>query len=285
MNTRGDEMGAGSIRVLLVDDEAEFLASMSRSLQRRGFDAKTAPDGRAGLALAAKESFDVIVLDMKMPVMSGEQVFHALRRLRPRIPVIMLTGHGTIQQAFESSKEGVFEYVVKPCEVEELAQILRRAAQVRKSIPAPEEASTTGNPRVLIVDDEVELLDSLSRALRRRGMEAAVAPDAARGLAHMDRKVFDVVVLDMRMPGIPGMAALEQIKAKYPSTEVIVLTGHPSTASAVQATKLGAFDFLMKPISVEILVRRIQAAYEQRCERLELERSAQVQDILKQCPD
>jgi DNA-binding NtrC family response regulator len=278
-------MGARSIRVLLVDDEAEFLASMSRSLQRRGFDVKTAPDGRTGLGLVAKEPFDVIVLDVKMPGMGGEQVFHELRRLRPCVPVIMLTGHGTIQQAFEISKEGVFDYLAKPCEVEELAQILQSAAQAQQSTPAPDEPSATGGPRVLLVDDEVELLDSLSHALQRRGMEVAVAPDAARGLAQMDRKVFDVVVLDMRMPGIQGMAALEQMKAKYSSTEVIVLTGHPSAASAVQATKLGAFDFLMKPVSVEVLVRRIQAAYRQRCERLEMDRSERVDEILKQRPD
>ena len=279
------QTGARAIRVLLVDDEVEFLASMKTSLQRRGFKVGTATDGKSGLALFASERFDVVVLDVKMPGLGGEEVFREIRRKQPTVPVIMLTGHGTIQQAFQTSKEGVFEYVAKPCEVEVLVELLCRATSSEMAQDTRVEEEYGGAPRVLLVDDEVELLDSLSRALERRGMDVSVAPDAAKALAQLGQRVFDVVVLDMRMPGMGGMEVLERIKKAHPLTEVLVLTGHPSSEMAVQATKLGAFDFLMKPIKVEQLAERIGAAREERRERLEEERLRRVSEILKQRPD
>jgi DNA-binding NtrC family response regulator len=116
--------------VLLVDDEVEFLSATQRALERRGFDVTTATNGQAALEMVEHRAFDVVVLDGKMPGLSGEQVFHELRARWPDLPVVMLTGHGTIREAFETSKKGLYEYLSKPCDVDGLAALLRRAGQV-----------------------------------------------------------------------------------------------------------------------------------------------------------
>jgi DNA-binding NtrC family response regulator len=119
--------GAEAIRVLLVDDEVEFLEATAKALSRRGFVPVTAPGAAIALSLLDERVFDVAVLDVKMPDMDGEQLFAEIRKRHAGLPVVILTGHGTIQQAFRTSKEGVVDYLSKPIDVDELAAMLRGA--------------------------------------------------------------------------------------------------------------------------------------------------------------
>jgi DNA-binding NtrC family response regulator len=273
------------IRVLLVDDEEEFLASVTKPLGRRGFEVTTAPDGSRALELIGTRKFDVVVLDVKMPGLSGDQVFREIKKLRPGLPVIMLTGHGTIQQAFQTSKEGVFEYLAKPCEVEALTEVLRRATRDIRSQGADDPAlSEAERIRVMLVDDEEDLLESLSKALVRRGMAVETAPDGEKALGKAEGNVFDVVVLDMKMPGMGGMATLLRFKENYPLTEVILLTGHPSSPQAVEAMRRGAFDFLMKPVDIAELVRCIHEAAAKRAGRVNEERARRIEELSRRNP-
>jgi len=115
------------IKLLMVDDEQDFLESASTALGRRGFDVRVARDGTTALDMAAHESFDAVLLDLKMPGLDGVQVFRRLMESSPGTPVIMLTGHGSIDSAFQTSKNGVADYVEKPCDIEDLARRIRAA--------------------------------------------------------------------------------------------------------------------------------------------------------------
>ncbi len=124
MNTINDK-----ISLLLVDDERDFLEAMSRALSGRGFEVQTAENSRQAVARLRADRPDVVVLDVKMPGIDGVQLFRRINLVYPDLPVILLTGHGTVQQAFETSKEGVFEYLTKPCDVDDLMDAARRAAR------------------------------------------------------------------------------------------------------------------------------------------------------------
>ncbi len=93
-----------------------------------------------------------------------------------------------------------------------------------------------------------------------------------------------MVVLDMKMPGMGGLPTLIRLKETHPLTEVIVLTGHPSSAQAVEAMRRGAFDFLTKPVDVAELVRRIHDAVERRTKRVWRERERRVQELSRRRP-
>ncbi len=121
-----------AIRLLLVDDERDFLRAVSPGLERRGLRVTTAEDGATALALLGEGTTDVVVLDVKMPGMDGISVFRRITEMAPHVPVIMLTGHGSIQDAFETSRRGVYEYLTKPCRVETLAEVVRKAHEHRK---------------------------------------------------------------------------------------------------------------------------------------------------------
>jgi two-component system OmpR family response regulator len=115
--------------------------------------------------------------------------------------------------------------------------------------------------RVLIVDDEEDFVVTLEKRLRKRNLEVGTALDGAQALKLIKEKDFDVVVLDVKMPGMDGLEILGQIKQMKPLIEVIMLTGHASIESGIEGMKLGAFDYLMKPINIDELMAKMRSAY------------------------
>lgn len=114
--------------------------------------------------------------------------------------------------------------------------------------------------RVLVVDDEKGLRDMLSYTLRRLKFEVAVAEDGEKGVAAALAGNFEVVICDIMMPGMDGIAVLEILKRERPSLEVIMVTGFPTDESAARAQDLGAFDYLAKPYDVLNLCAVIENA-------------------------
>ncbi len=272
------------IRLLMVDDEREFLQAVEPGLVRRGFDVTLAESGMRALELLASHSFDVVVLDVKMPGLDGVDVFREIKKRSPDLPVVMLTGHGNIQQAFETSREGVDEYLTKPCDVETLARVLQEAVQ--RSAAVERAAETAGEEvQVLLVDDDLEFVRSISPALERRGMVVSAVHDGQQALERIRDRAFEVAVLDVVMPGMDGLTLLDRLREEDPLLEVIILTGNPQVGDVRRSLKGGAFDYLMKPCKVEDLSRSIRSARERRREREEEARRASVDAVLRRQPD
>ena len=114
--------------------------------------------------------------------------------------------------------------------------------------------------RVLLVDDEEEFVSALSERLMLRGIEVDSALNGEEALALMVEKVFEVVILDVMMPGLGGLEVLKQIKSTYPNTQVILLTGHGSTREGIEGMRLGAFDYLIKPVDIEEMLEKMKEA-------------------------
>lgn len=259
------------IKLLMVDDEKEFLETSARSLSRRDFEVHLAFDGTTALQMLKQDRYDVVVLDVKMPGLDGVEVFHRIQNQWPEIPVILLTGHGTISQAFQTSKEGIADYLTKPCDIDELArrikEILVQAKE--KSLPTgtPSEV-TTDLVHVLLVDDEIELLESLKKILERRQMEVHITQSGEQALEVLKNTYIDVVVLDVKMPGMDGLETLQRMKRKFPAVEVILLTGHPSVETAIRGIKLGASEYLIKPAKEDSFANIIHRVYNNRRENI-----------------
>ena len=120
--------------------------------------------------------------------------------------------------------------------------------------------------RVLFVDDEVEFLQLMEKRLSRRGMEVSTAPDGQSALDMLGAvlaeggEMFKVVVMDVRMPGMDGLETLRHMKAKAPELSVILLTGHACMGVAVQGMDLGAYDYMLKPVSISELIIKMEEA-------------------------
>jgi DNA-binding NtrC family response regulator len=120
---------------------------------------------------------------------------------------------------------------------------------------------------VLIVDDEERFRHTLTKLLGVKGLTAASVGSGQEALAELGRNRYDVVLLDVRMPGMDGMQTLEGIKRIDPSAEVIILTGHASVDDAVELMRLGGSDYLLKPCPTEELMDKIMLAYERKQEK------------------
>lgn len=116
------------------------------------------------------------------------------------------------------------------------------------------------NLKALLVDDEVEFVTTLAERLQIRGIQAQTATDGQEALTTIEAEKPQVVVLDIMMPGISGLDVLDHIKRNYPDIEVILLTGRGSTKEGIEGMRLGAFDFLMKPVKIEELIPRMLEA-------------------------
>jgi len=134
--------------------------------------------------------------------------------------------------------------------------------------------------RVLIVDDEEEFVQTLSERLTIRDYNVTTSLSGEDAIGTIKDYLFDVVILDVAMPGMDGIATLREIKRLRPLTEVIMLTGNATVKSAIGGMKLGALDFLMKPCETEELVAKINKAYEKKAEHEERIRAAKVSEII-----
>lgn len=121
--------------------------------------------------------------------------------------------------------------------------------------------------RVLLVDDEIEFVNTLSNRLGMRGIQTDVVHDGQQCLDYVAKREPDVIVLDLKMPGMYGMEVLRQLSKTNPNIQVVILTGHGTDQDEEEAQRLKAFDYLRKPTDIDTLADRIRGAYRYKMEK------------------
>lgn len=135
--------------------------------------------------------------------------------------------------------------------------------------------------RVLLVDDEEDFLATLAERLETRGLKVNAVTSGEEAVAKVDEQSFDLIVLDLAMPGMDGLETLKRIKAKQPEAEIIILSGQGSIKTSIEAMKLGAEDFLQKPVNITDLLDKISEAKDKRLLVLESKSVKEIEKILK----
>ncbi len=237
-------MAKKRLRVLLVDDEKEFVDSLSERLDLRDLDADTAYDGEQALQAMETGEPDVMVLDLRMPGIDGIEVLRRAKRDHPGVQVVILTGHGTEREEREAKRLGAFAYLQKPVDIDQLVGVLHKEKL-----------------KVLLVDDEKEFVESLSERLGLRNIDPEIAYDGEQALQAVKDSNPDLMVLDLRMPGIDGIEVLRKVRKTNPDVQVVILTGHGTDKEEKMAKKLGAFAYLKKPVDIDLLVRTMNRAW------------------------
>ena len=136
-------------------------------------------------------------------------------------------------------------------------------------------------PLILLVDDEAPFVETMTKRLTKRDLNVITAFSGEEALERLNNhRNTDVVILDVKMPGMNGIETLSKIRNKFPLTEVIMLTGHATVESAIEGMKLGAFDYLMKPCELEQLMAKVQEAAKKKRDHEEKIREARVREAL-----
>jgi DNA-binding NtrC family response regulator len=133
---------------------------------------------------------------------------------------------------------------------------------------------------VLLVDDEVPFVETMTKRLTKRDLDVSTAFNGQEALDKLEKsRSIEVVILDVKMPGIDGLETLKRIRKKYPLVEVVMLTGHATVESAIDGMKLGAFDYLMKPCDMDILLSKVGEAAKKKRSHEEKIIEARVKEI------
>ena len=134
--------------------------------------------------------------------------------------------------------------------------------------------------RILLVDDEEQFVQALSERLALRGYDVTTSLSGEDAVEKVKHYNYEVVILDVAMPGLDGVDTLREVKKLKPLTEVIMLTGHATVETAIEGMKLGAIDYLVKPCETEDLVNKINKAQQRKAEQEERIREAKVKEII-----
>ena len=121
--------------------------------------------------------------------------------------------------------------------------------------------------KVLLVDDEKDFVNTLAQRLKMRDLNVSCVYDGEQGLSRVKQEEPDVLVLDLKMPGLQGMDVLREVRKTNPNMQVIILTGHGTDKDEEEAKRIGGFDFLRKPADIDLLMTKIKEAYAEKIER------------------
>jgi DNA-binding NtrC family response regulator len=135
---------------------------------------------------------------------------------------------------------------------------------------------------VLLVDDEVPFVETMTKRLTKRELSVLTAFSGSEALDKLAaEKRIDVVILDVKMPGMDGIQTLQEIKRLYPLVEVVMLTGHGTIETAIDGMKLGAFDYLLKPTNIDVLMAKVQEAKTKKRDHEEKITQARLEEIVR----
>ena len=136
--------------------------------------------------------------------------------------------------------------------------------------------------RILVVDDEVDFLETIVNRLNKRKLDATGVTSGEEAIELLKKELFDVVLLDVKMPGgMDGIEVLREIKKIQPLIEVLLLTGHASVETSIEGMKLGAFDYLLKPMKFEDLLQKMATAFEKKATHDKKIRDAKIQELIR----
>jgi DNA-binding NtrC family response regulator len=135
--------------------------------------------------------------------------------------------------------------------------------------------------KILLVDDEVVFTTNMGKLLTNRGYKVTAANSGDAAIQALEKETYDVVVLDLKMPGMDGLTTLKEIKKLGLFTETLILTGHGSIDTALEAIKLGAYDYLTKPCEIDDLMGKIEGAWQKKEGTEKKEMKAKMQKVVE----
>jgi CheY-like chemotaxis protein len=242
-------MAPHETRILIVDDEPDTCENLSDIFTDFGFRVDVANDGPSALRLVEKNAYDVALLDLRMPGMDGLELYRRIKRVSAGTVAIVVTAHATSETARSIMEAGAWSLISKPVNIPQLVSLVGEAVN---------------SPLILVVDDDADLCNNLWEIFRERGYRVHLAHDAQEAERVLLTQDFQVVLIDMKLPGQNGDNVFDLVRKTNQQAQTLVITGYPSEMeSRIQkALAAGAKAVCYKPFDVPKLLSTIQQLIE-----------------------
>ena len=233
-------------KILVVDDNIDFSANLTDILELKDYEVIVAQDGKQSIETIKENAVDLILMDIKMPVMNGVEAFRNIKNIKPEIPVIMMTAHAVEDLIREALREGAFGIIYKPFDFKELFKTIENA--LLKDV------------FIMVVDDNRELCAVLYEVLvqNRYGVKIAENGETAIQMARENR--FDIVLLDWNLPMLNGLETHLILRDIQPYIVTVFITGYLNDVEKIvhQTLKKNAYVCLEKPLDMNHILALVQ---------------------------
>ena len=243
---------AEKTRVLIVDDDIPFNDSLADILKEKGYEVGAVKSGKEALKKVGEAAFDVVLLDIKMPVMDGVEAFKGIKKINPRIPVIMMTAFSVEDLIKDALKEGAYGVLHKPLDIDKVMAMI--------------EAAKKDGCLIMVVDDDPNTRETLKDILENKGFVVTLAKDGQEAIKIAKERPEDVVFIDMKLPALNGLQTYLELKKINPGIIAVMITAYREEMqdSIESALRQGAYTCLYKPFDPKKILQLIEEITQKR---------------------
>ena len=233
-------------KILVVDDDKEFCASMTDILEAKGYAVESENSGQAAIANVKGKSFDVVLMDIKMPGMNGVEAFKQIKKIRPKTAVIMITGFSLEDLIKEALAEGAFGVLRKPLDIDKLIEQIELAKE--------------RGMLILITDDDPNTRETFKDVLEAKGYKVSTATTGEEAIEQSKERPNDILFIDMKLSALNGLETYLAIKEINPRAISVIITGYYEEMKDLvdKALQKGAYTFLQKPLDMDKVLGLIE---------------------------
>ena len=231
---------AKPMQILIVDDELSMRTRLAAILRAEGYEVDTAADGLAAVEPCPRKSYEVILMDVRIPGLDGVEAFRRIRRHREGVRVFLMSAYGVDDLKQLALAEGVVAFLDKPLDIDKVIWLIQESQE------------TT----ILVVADDADTATTLSQALTTQGYHVTVVQSPHAALELIEQIRFDILFIDVQLPAMNGLDLYLAIKRITSTTIAIMITGMNAEFErlAHEAVRQTAYTFVRKPLDVDHLL-------------------------------
>ncbi len=235
--------------ILLVDDEIDLTMTLSFILKRKGYTVDTANNGQEAIGKVKERLFDLVLLDIKMPLMNGLEIYKRIKQIKPETVVILMTAYAVEDLIQEALQEGAYGIIYKPLDIENVFALIQEVTEKKHGA------------LVLVIDDDQSSSVKLQNILSKKGFKVASCATGEEAITMAQKKPpYEILFIEMRLPAINGLETYLKIKESNPEIVAIMMTSSSQEIHDIAREILtyGAYACLYKPLDTEKVLQLIE---------------------------
>ena len=231
--------------VLVVDDDANFCSTLSRILEKKGYATLNAENGQRAINLVKEKHVDVILMDIKMPVMGGVEAYKNIKKINPSAAVIFMTAFSVEDLVKDAIKDGAYAVIKKPFDIDTVINMIEKSKN---------------GALLAVVDDDPNIGKTMKNVLERKGYSITTCQTGEEAIALAKDRPRNIFFIDMKLPVLNGLETYLEIRKANPEAVVVMMTAYRQEMDELvrQAIEKGAYSCLYKPFDMDEAIKIIE---------------------------